>query len=229
MGYADAAMGDQGLATSDGERIPGYRVGDGRGSVVVVHEIFGLTAHVRALADRFAAEGLTAFAIDLFDGKTTDVLEEGFALAQALDWPAATQRIRRAVEALRTEARGPVAVAGFCMGGSLALMAAAQTPSLGPCVCFYGIPPADAADLTRIEGSVLAHFGTRDVYISNDRVDALEQLLGRANVRARLHRYDAEHGFVREEPDGAATTLAWQRTIAFLREELALTARDRAR
>src|SRR5439155_17802807 len=205
--------------TEDGERIGGYAVGSGRRSVIVVHEIFGVTAHMRQLADRFAAAGFAAFAIDLFDGKTTDDLQQGFALAGALDWSAAARKIVRAAQALRTDGRS-AAVVGFCMGGALALMAAAEQPSPGPCVCFYGIPRAERADLRRIAGRVLLHFGTRDAYISTERVDALEELLRDADVRARLHRYDADHGFVREEPDGAAATLAWQRTIAFLQEEL---------
>ena len=212
-------MSDQGVVTEDGERMAGYIVGSGRRSVIVVHEIFGVTPHIRQLADRFAAEGFAAFAIDLFDGRTTDDLQQGFAFAGALDWGAAARKIARAAEALRTEGRS-AAVVGFCMGGALALMAAAEKPSPGPCVCFYGIPRAEQADLRRIEGRVLLHFGTRDAYISKERIDALEALLRSGDVRARLHRYDADHGFVREEPEGAAATLAWQRTIAFLQQEL---------
>lgn len=203
----------------DGVRHLGYVAGSGRAAVIVVHEIFGVTAHIRALADRFAAEGFTALAIDLFDGRSTDELQQAFALARGLDWPGAVQRIRAAAEALRAESRA-VAVVGFCMGGSLALLAAAQAPSTGPTVCFYGIPPTGIDELAQIEGSVLLHFGTRDAYIPCEKIDALEQLLGGAGVRARLYRYDADHGFMREDPDGSAAALAWQRTIAFLREEL---------
>ncbi len=197
----------------------GYVSGSDRRAVILVHEIFGVTAHIRTLADRFAEAGFTASAIDLFDGRTTDDLQQGFALAQALSWPNAVKQIQRAAEALRAESR-PVAVVGFCMGGSLALMAAAQAPAPWPTVCFYGIPPSGQADLTRISGHVLLHFATQDTYISNERINALEHLLEGAGVRATLHRYAAAHGFVREDPDGFAAKLAWERTITFLRQEL---------
>src|SRR5213079_3349053 len=107
--------------------------------------------------------------IDLFDGRTTEDLQQGFALAGALDWGAAARKIARAAGALRTEGRS-AAVVGFCMGGSLALMAAAEKPSPGPCVCFYGIPRPEQADLRHIEGRVLLHFGTRDAYIATERI-----------------------------------------------------------
>lgn len=202
----------------EGTSVGGYLVGAGEPKVIVVHEIFGITAHMREVAERLAAEGFTALVVDLFDGRTTDDLAEGIALGRSLDWPAAVQRIRAAAERLGGGA--PVGVVGFCLGGGLAL-AAAAAGELGPCVCFYGIPGPDKADLTRIRGPVQAHFGTRDIYYPNEQVDALERLLAGAGVRAELHRYDAEHGFIREAPASDAARLAWARTLAFLRAELA--------
>jgi len=212
-------MGVQ-LSTRSGERIGGHLVGSGAQKVIVIHEIFGLTSHMREIADRLAGDGFTVFAIDLFDGKTAVELEDGFALAGALDWQDAVCRIDRAAQALRSAPGDKVAVVGFCLGGAIALAASAQVASLQPCVCFYGIPGPERADLTRIRGQVIAHFGTRDSYISNERVDALQQLLAGGGVRAQIHRYDEDHGFVRERPEHDAAQLAWRRTVAFLRTEL---------
>jgi carboxymethylenebutenolidase len=199
--------------------VTGYRVGSGAKTVVLIHEIFGLNVQMRQMADRIAEAGFTAFAIDLFNGRTTDELQQGFALAGALDWQMAVQSIGAAVRELSDKPAEDVALLGFCLGGSLALVAAASLP-LRACVSYYGIPPADKADLTRIGATVLGHFATRDIYIANDRVDAFAASLARAGVRAEICRYDGEHGFVREQPGGAATEQSWARTLAFLREEL---------
>lgn len=204
----------------ESQRIAGYTVGAGERKVIVVHEIFGLNAHVRQIAERLATAGFAVHAVDLFDGTTTDVLAEGFALSHALDWPRAIDAIGRTAEALRTRSESRIGIVGFCMGGALALAAAAQVSALDACVSFYGIPGDDKADLSSVRASVLGHFGTRDPYITNDRVNALEATLLRAGVAATIHRYDAGHGFVREEPGGAAAQLAWQRTVAWLRNEL---------
>jgi carboxymethylenebutenolidase len=214
-----------GVIAPSGERVAGYLVGNGAGKVIVVHEIFGLNDHIKQLADRFAGDGFTAFAIDLFDGKTTDVLEQAFALASAMDWNRSNALIHDAVRALGAQKPSSVAVVGFCMGGSVALTASASAsdslPALAGCVDFYGIPAPEKADLRRIKTKVLGHFATGDPYIANDRVDALERQLVAAGVDTTFHRYDWEgHGFVREDPEGAATKLAWQRTVAFLREVL---------
>jgi carboxymethylenebutenolidase len=214
-----------GVIAPNGERVGGYLVGSGAGKVIVIHEIFGLNDHIRSLADRFAADGFTAFAIDLFDGRTSDALEGGFALAQALDWDRASGLVRDALRALGGGRASSVALVGFCMGGSVALTAAASAsasiPSLAGCVDFYGIPAPDKGDLSRIRTRVLGHFADGDPYIANDRVDVLEQLLAGAGIETTFHRYRHDgHGFVREDPDGAATALSWQRTVAFLRDVL---------
>jgi len=211
---------DDGIATGDGERIRGYLVGTGSGKVIVLHEIFGVDAQMRQTADRLAADGFTVFALDLFDGKTTDDLAQGLAFMSALDWNEAVRRIERAAAALSRD-KGSVGVMGFCLGGSVALVAAARLPSLRACASFYGIPAPERADLARIRAKVIGHFGLQDPFIPNERVDAFEELLARGGVSAQIHRYEAGHGFVREHPDGEAARLAWQRTVAFLREELA--------
>jgi len=97
---------DDGISTADGERIPGYLVGRGPGKVIMVHEIFGVDAQMRQTADRLAAEGFTVFAVDLFDGKTTDDLAQGLAFMSSLDWNEAVRRIERAAAALSRD-EGP--------------------------------------------------------------------------------------------------------------------------
>src|SRR5688572_8877785 len=121
-----------GVIAPNGERVAGYLVGSGAGKVIVIHEIFGLNDHIKSLADRFAAEGFTAFAIDLFDGRSSEGVEGGFALAQALDWNRANGLVRDAVRALGLGRDASVAIVGFCMGGSVALTAAASAAASIP-------------------------------------------------------------------------------------------------
>jgi carboxymethylenebutenolidase len=210
------------LRTSEGDRIAGYATGDGGRAILVIHEIFGLNQHIRGIADRFAASGFRVFAIDLFDGWTTADVGEGISRSSALDYPSVVERIRRATDAVRIAAGvTSVGIVGFCLGGSIAMVAASQIPALAACVDFYGIPSPDKGDLGRIQGRVLGHFASGDPYIPLERVDALEAQLRKGGVRAEIHRYEYEgHGFVREDPEGAATKLAWERTLAFLRDSL---------
>lgn len=183
--------------------------------IVLVHEIFGLNAQMRHVADDFTARGFTVLTIDLFAGRTTDDLTEALELGRGLDWAAAVGRVRDLVVTLGVTA--PVALVGFCMGGSISLLAASECQGLWACVSFYGLPPGNHAPLTRITVPVLAHFALHDAYIPLSAVDALEELFAKARVPATIHRYDAGHGFVREDPSGSAARLAMSRTAAFLR------------
>jgi carboxymethylenebutenolidase len=202
------------------KHVAGYRVGSGPAKVVLVHEIFGLNDEVRRTAERLAREGFTVFAVDLFAGRTASSVDEGMALASGLDWTRARHEIRRAARELRASEDAPVGVVGFCMGGALALAAVAHAPELAACVTFYGIPPAEKADLTHIAADVLGHFGNLDAYITRERVDALEHTLAEGHVRAELHRYAAGHGFLRESFAAPPAQLAWHRTTRWLHARL---------
>jgi carboxymethylenebutenolidase len=217
------------LTAADGAMLPGYlkapEGGAGRGAVVVLHEWWGLTQQVRGVADRLAREGFTVFAPDLYRGQVAKDAAEAQRLMTALDRRRAMEDVSRAVEALQRRAPGTkVAVLGFCMGGALTLAAAALEGRLAAAVPFYGIPPEEAADLTKIRCPVLGHFANIDDWCTPDRVDALEKKLKGAGVPLELHRYDAGHAFFNEQrpevfsPQNAER--AWTRTVEFLRAKL---------
>jgi carboxymethylenebutenolidase len=217
------------LTTASGTPLRGYLQapagGAAQGAVVVIHEFWGLTDQVRGVADRLAREGFTAFAQDLYQGKVTRDADEAMKLMQGLDMAQAAREIGQAAEALRQRAPGTkVAVLGFCLGGALTLAAAAQDPTLSAAVPFYGIPPEQVADVSRIRCAVLGHFAQRDDWCTPERVNALEKTLQAAHVPARIHRYDAGHAFANEQrpevysPENAE--LAWKRTLEFLRAKL---------
>jgi carboxymethylenebutenolidase len=217
------------LTGAQGQELAGYLReapgGKARGAVVLIHEWWGLNDHIRGIADRLAGEGFTVFATDLYGGRTTKDATEAEQLMGALDWGKATAALRAATEALRQRSPGTkVALMGFCMGGALTLLAAANDPTLDAAVPFYGIPPEQAADVSRIRAPVLGHFARNDDWCTPARVDALEQKLKEAHVAADIHRYDAGHAFFNDtrpevySPDNAKT--AWTRTVAFLHAKL---------
>lgn len=194
----------------------------GSPSLVVIHEYWGLNGHIKTVAERFAREGFSVLAIDLYGGKIAPSPDAAMQLMTALDRPAAVAAIGQAHEELRRRDPGTkVGVLGFCMGGALALASAAAHP-FAACVPFYGI--GDLRDVTGIRAKVLGHFAMHDDWCSPQRVDALEQQLKAAKVDFVFHRYDAQHAFfndTRPEVYSAPNAQrAWDRTIAFLKGAL---------
>jgi carboxymethylenebutenolidase len=213
------------LLDDSGRALPGYMVAAGPEAVVIIHEALGLNEQIKKVARRVAAEGFTAFAVDLFDGHVTQDMATGFRVAQLMNWNTAIDVVRRSVRALSAVGDGAkVGVMGFSFGGGVALAAAAHIPEIAACVPFYGIPITERADLTRIACKVQGHFAKMDKQISKDRVDALEQKLAAAGVPAEIHRYQAEHQFFNETRKVTHSNYnsqhAWHRTIAFLKREL---------
>ncbi|WP_224244788.1 dienelactone hydrolase family protein [Hyalangium gracile] len=216
------------LTGTDGKEVPGYLSeppGGAKGAVMLIHEWWGLNAHIRGVADRLAREGFTVFAADLYGGKVATDEATAEKYMNTMDWKHAGDVLKRGTEALLQRKSGTrVAVMGFCMGGAVSLATAANEPRITACVPFYGIPGEDKADLTKLRASVLGHFARQDNWCSPDRVDALEKKLKGANVPTELHRYEAQHAFfndtrpaVYSKPDAE---LAWKRTVDFLHAKL---------
>jgi carboxymethylenebutenolidase len=211
----------------DGQECPAYVAQPGAGAaypgIVLVHEMWGVTAPIRELAERCVAAGYRVVIPDLFRGKLAQSLEQGLQMMQELDWrDAAEQDVRGAAQWLaRTPSKR--ATLGFCLGGALSILAAMRAPELDAAVCFYGVPSPDAGDPASIRIPLLAHFAELDNWCTPDKVDALERRLQAGEVDVELHRYDAAHAFMNPESDGFSepmSRLAWQRTLAFLEAKL---------
>ncbi len=197
---------------------------EARAGVVVLQEWWGLNPQILRTADRLATEGFQVLVPDLYHGKLTTDARVAQTLMSQLDWGKATsQDIQGAIRHLG-QTNIPVAVIGFCMGGALTLMAAATLTGLEAAVCFYGLPPAGAADLTQIKIPLLAHFATQDDWCTPARVDELEATLQKGQVVYQLYRYEAQHAFMNEDRadvhNPEATAEAWERTLAFLNTQL---------
>jgi carboxymethylenebutenolidase len=215
----------------DGKDVQGYlakpQKTEGAPGIVVIQEWWGLNDQIRGVADRLARAGYVALVPDLFRGKTTVEEEEASHLLDGLDFgDAAGQDIRGAVQYLKQQSER-VAVTGFCMGGALTLLALANVPEVSAGVVWYGFPPLEYIDATKIKVPVLGHWGTQDEFFAAETVDALETKLSEAKVDVEFHRYLAHHAFANEEAvgpgrisrtqfDPAWSQLAWDRTLTFL-------------
>jgi carboxymethylenebutenolidase len=216
-------------ARPDGKKAPGYLAvaADGKhsGGVVVIQEWWGLNPQIKSVADRLAQAGYRALVPDLFRGKLAKSGDEASHMMSGLNWEdAASQDIRGAAQHLKSWDPTKVAVLGFCMGGALTIIAGVKIPEVDAGVCYYGIPPEQAADPSAIRVPMQFHFATQDDWCSPPVVDKLEQALKRGHVNYELYRYDAQHAFTNdarpEVYDPQATKLAWDRTLEFLRKQL---------
>ena len=193
-------------------------------TVVLIQEWWGLNDQIRGVGRRLAEAGYNVLIPDLYRGKQASDADEAKHLMGDLNFPDALfQDLAGAVHTAK-EHHGKVAVLGFCMGGALALAAAVHLEELTAAVCFYGIPPAQLADPTKLRVPLLAHFAEHDDWCTPEAVRALEDQLRHATPEYEIHRYNAQHGFFNdarpEVHDPEAATTAWRRTLAFLARHL---------
>ncbi len=214
----------------DGQTVSGHLAEpgiDGAPGIVVIQEWWGLNDQIRGVAQRLAGAGYRVLVPDLYRGKSTVEAEEAHHLMTALDFgDAAAQDLRGAVQALKAQGCPKVGVTGFCMGGALTLLAATMAPELDAAVVWYGYPPLEFVDATKIGAPLMAHWATQDGAFAIAGVDTLEARLKEAGVRYTGHRYLAHHGFANEtaqgpgripltQYDAAWAQLAWDRTLRF--------------
>ena len=194
--------------------------------VIVIHEWWGLNDHVRNWADRLAAEGYAALAVDLYGGATATTPDGAMELMRAVDDAAATSTLAAAhrflVEGPRVRATH-TAVIGWCFGGAWALRTAIAIPELDAAVMYYGRVVDDPEQLRAIEAPLLGIFANQDTSITPANVDAFERALTTAEVDHRILRYDADHAFA--NPSGARYARdpaedAWRQVESFLAEHL---------
>ena len=197
--------------------------GKPKGGIVVIQEIYGVNAHVRSVADRFAEHGYTAIAPAFFDhlesglelGYDQAGSAKGKQLVNELGLERALEDVASAAEAISSAGR--IGTVGYCWGGTVALLAALR---LGlPSVSYYG-----ARNLPFLheqpKAPVMFHFGENDTSIPPEMVAKHRELL----PQMQTFTYPAGHGFNRDvgpSYDEASAKLAMQRTLAFLDQHVA--------
>jgi carboxymethylenebutenolidase len=214
---------------TNGHTTQGYlatpAAGKGPG-VLVIQEWWGLVPHIKNVCDRFAAEGFSALAPDMYHGKTASEPDEAGKLFMALNIAQAEKDLAGAAKHLASHSStSKLGVVGFCMGGQLALFAGCTQPSIGAVVDFYGVHPNVTPDYTRLSGPVLGLFAEKDAFVTPDTARAVEAAIKKAAKSVEIHIYPGvDHAFFNDENPGAynkvAAEDAWRRTLAHFRANL---------
>jgi carboxymethylenebutenolidase len=200
--------------------------------VVVIHEIFGLSDWIRAVADQFAADGFIAIAPDLLTmknlpaGSDSVALQAAVAAIRTLD-PAQAQRMIDGVAryGMALPAAQPrYGVVGFCWGGGVSFEHATHAPSLGAAVVYYGVSPT-TDKLSMVQAPVLGLYGGNDARVDATIPPADSALRALGKTYSHTVFEGAGHGFLRQQNgmNGAnltATQKAWPATIAWFRRYL---------
>ena len=178
--------------------------------MVVIQEWWGLNAQICGVADRLAEAGYRALVPDLYRGASTVEAEEAHHLMSGLDFgDAAGQDIRGAVQFLKAGS-AKVGLTGFCMGGALTLLSLCVAPEIDAAVVWYGCPPLEYIDASKIKAPLLAHWATQDEFFPIATVDALQDKLNQAGVVHHFYRYLARHAFANETAVGPGRIPATQ-------------------
>jgi carboxymethylenebutenolidase len=197
--------------------------------LIVLHPWWGLNETMKTLCKRLATEGFVAFAPDLYHGKIGTTIEEAKALTKGLDETKAKSDVADSVRFLseRSDLTGPgLGVIGFSLGVYFGLALSLDDPDrVRAVVVFYG---TGGGDYARSKAAYLGHFAENDDYEPAADVESMQDAMRTAGRPVTFHTYaDTGHWFFEQDrPDAyneVAAKLAWDRTVAFLRKELALS------
>lgn len=214
------------LTAADGHEFSAFEAGNVNAprGLVVVQEIFGVNAHMRAVSERLASHGYRVLCPQMFDRVQRNV-ELGYTPADVEKGRALRAQITEAQSLLDLEATAaafggkPVGIIGYCWGGTLAWLGATKTQSFWAASCWYGAGIAAQRDLTPT-CPVQMHFGGRDQSIPLADVEAIRK----AQPGIEIYIYpEAEHGFgceARASYSPRDCELAELRSLAFFAEHV---------
>lgn len=216
------------LTASDGFNLGGYRAdpaGTPAAAIVVIQEIFGVNHHIRSVCDRLASAGYVAIAPSIFDrtepnfqcGYSPDEIANARKFVASPDWAAMLLDTQAAIDAVSSV--GPVGIIGFCLGGSVAYVAATRLSGLSAAVGYYGGAVVRFAD-EKPKAPTQLHFGEKDAGIPLTDVESIKAR--RPDVEVHVYP-GAQHGFHCDERgsyDKASADIAWPRSLAFLAKHL---------
>jgi carboxymethylenebutenolidase len=222
---------DKASYDAEGTRISGYlarlKEKAKRPAVIVIHENRGLNPHIEDVARRLALEGFLSFAVDLLSplGGTPADEDKARDMIGTLNADQTARRIAAAVPFLEKypESNGKVGAVGFCWGGGMVNRLAVLSPDLKAAVAYYGIQPP-ASQVPAIKASLLLHYAGLDKRVDAG-IPAYEAALKAHHKRYTIYIYpNVKHAFNNDTGsryDKQAADLAWGRTVAFLKENLA--------
>lgn len=196
---------------------------NGKG-VIVIQEWWGLNEHIKDIARRYADEGFTAIAPDLYRGKLATNPQEAGEMMQALKIDDGLDTIKNAIDAAR-EKYGfeHFGITGFCMGGTYSLRAACLLEGLSAAAPFYGDVPEEEV-LKNLTAPTVFVSGSKDKWINAEKVGYLEEMTEKYELPVTSVRYEADHAFFNdtrpEVYDETAARDAWAKVIALFNDQL---------
>ncbi len=216
------------LQAEDGHELDAYvarPAGEPIAGLVVIQEVFGVNAHVRSVADSYAKDGFLAVAPALFDRieRGVDLKYEGedmqkaMTLARQVNMDNLLKDTAAAINYARSQTGKKTGIIGYCLGGSIAWLAASRL-NVDAAVGYYGGYIAQYA-AEQPKCPVMLHFGKKDTHISEESVEKIQS----AHPEVPIYLYDAGHGFncdARASYDLPSAKLARERSLAFLKENL---------
>jgi carboxymethylenebutenolidase len=194
-------------------------------AIIIAHEWWGLNPHIEDVAQRFAREGFTAVAADLYEGKTTRDSQEAAKLMSELKPEDGLKRLQVVLNQLRADSNVTgVGVTGFCMGGTYALLLAchAKVEASAP---FYGDVPADTSVISKLSCPVLFIGAEKDQWITIDKMNRLDNALKQYGKEGEVRIYKgADHAFFNDtRPEvysKADAEDAWKTVLEFFDKHL---------
>jgi carboxymethylenebutenolidase len=210
--------------------------GQAAGGVVVVQEVFGVNTWMRQITDFFASQGFIALCPDLFwrqkpgvqlDATIPEQFKQGIDYMMKFDFPKGIADIQGAIDTLRKTpgCKGKVGVTGFCMGGLMTYLSAANNDGNAHASYYGGGIDQQLGEAKKIKTPIIFHLAGNDGYIPPPAQKAIQDAAAQLKD-AKVYVYDGtEHGFAREtDPkhySAAASKLAHERTVELFRRTLA--------
>ena len=197
--------------------------GNGK-TVLVIHEWWGLNDHIRDIVGRYAAEGFIAIAPDLYRGRVATDSGEASQMMHDLAIDDGLDTIKCAIDAAALAYDvSHFGITGYCMGGTFALRAACELEGLSAAAPFYGDIPDDEV-LQKLKTPTIFISGTRDAWITPEKVAELEDATARFELPITSVKYDADHAFFNdtrpEVYDQTAANDAWALIVGFFNDKL---------
>lgn len=225
------------IPSRDGGTFRGYLATPAQGKgpgIVLCHEIYGVNATMREVADYYAEEGYTVLAPDLFWraepgielGYSPEDSERAFALYRGFDQDKGVEDIDASIRTLDSlaECAGKVGVLGFCLGGKLAYLAACRLPNVACAVSYYGVGIETAlGEAAALRGRLVLQIAAQDRFCP---AEAQQQILAALSNHENVEVYicpGVDHAFARaggEHWNKAAALMAHQRSVTAFRREM---------
>ena len=214
------------LTSGDGAEIlcyhakaEGARPEDKKGGLVLIMEIFGVTAHIKDLCDGYAARGYDVLSPQLYDRQVKDFqasyaqedIQKSLELRARNPYENTVLDAQMCIDRLRADGCEKTFITGYCYGGTVAWVAACRAEGLDAASCYYGGAIKDYIDESP-KCPTICHFGEKDKGIPMEDVRRIEA----AHPEVKVFVYDADHGFNsdrRNNYDRASAELALKRTL----------------